>query len=292
MQEQTVDANGLCFPCLTAGRDDAPKGLLLCLHGFPDSPHSFEAQFEPFAEAGFRVVAPHMRGYHPRNIPRDGIYQSAALARDVLALIDALGHRQAVVLGHDWGSIAAYGAAVLGPERVSRVICASVPPGGAVVNALLADPQQQRRSWYMFFFQLPFAETAVALDDFAFIERLWQDWSPGWAYSPGQLADLKRVLAAQGVLSAALGYYRAAFDPARQRPELAADQARLGEPVRMPGLYLHGRQDGCIGADLASGAAAQFPAAGSVQAIVEGAGHFLHREAPDLFNRHVLDFLA
>jgi pimeloyl-ACP methyl ester carboxylesterase len=292
MQERIVDANGLSFPCLIAGRDDAPKGLMLCLHGFPDSPHTFEGQFEPFAAAGYLVVAPYMRGYHARNIPRDGAYQSALLARDALALIESLGHRHAVVLGHDWGSVAAYAAAVLGPDRVSRVICASVPPGGAVISALLADPEQQRRSWYMFFFQLPFAEAAVAFNDFAFIERLWQDWSPGWAYSHAELTTLKRVLAAPGVLGATLSYYRAAFDPTRQRAEYAADQARLGEPIRVPGLYLHGRQDGCIGSNLADGVESQFPIAGSAKAIIEGAGHFLHREAPHVFNRQVLDFLA
>src|SRR5262245_22024238 len=120
-----VRANGLNFAFLEAGSGP----LVLCLHGFPDHARSFMHQLAALAKAGFRAVAPFMRGYAPTDVPPDGPYQSAALAQDAVALIEALGYTRAAVFGHDWGAVAAYGAAVLAPERVPRLIVAAVPHG-------------------------------------------------------------------------------------------------------------------------------------------------------------------
>ena len=166
-----VRANGIRFATLEAG--DGP--LVLCLHGFPDHARSFRHQLPALAGAGYRAVAPFMRGYAPSQVPADGPYQSAVLANDGAALIDALGYREAVVFGHDWGAVAAYGVAIAAPERVTRLITAAVPHGPALPAALLSSYDQQRRSWYMFFFQSPLAEMAVAHDDFRFLARLWAE---------------------------------------------------------------------------------------------------------------------
>jgi pimeloyl-ACP methyl ester carboxylesterase len=119
--------------------------------GFPD--HARLPHQPVLAAAGFHAVAPFMRGYAPSDVPLQGPYQSAALAEDAVALIEALGHDRAVVFGHDWGAVAAYGAAVLAPQRVIRLVTAAVPHGAAFPTALLTNYEQQRRSWYMFFFR-------------------------------------------------------------------------------------------------------------------------------------------
>ena len=210
----TAQANGLSFATLEAG--DGP--LVLCLHGFPDTAYCFRHQLPALAAAGFRAVAPFMRGYAPTAIPADGRYQSAVLAQDAVELIGALGYSSAVILGHDWGAIAGYGAAMLAPEKVVKLVTIAVPHGPSLLNAFLSSYDQQRRSWYMFFFQTPFADAAVAFDDFRFLERLWQDWSPGWRYTAGDLEALKTSFRAPGVLEAALGYYRCTLNPANQDP--------------------------------------------------------------------------
>src|SRR5690606_10596075 len=120
-----VQANGLRFATLEAG--DGP--LALCLHGFPDTARSFRHQLPALAAAGFRAVAPWMRGYAPSAVPADGPYQSAALAQDAAALIEALGYDEAVLIGHDWGAVAAHGAAILAPQRVRRLVTIAVPHG-------------------------------------------------------------------------------------------------------------------------------------------------------------------
>jgi pimeloyl-ACP methyl ester carboxylesterase len=282
-----IRANGVRFAMLEAG--DGP--LVLCLHGFPDTAYSFRQQLPALATAGFRAVAPFMRGYAPTEIPADGRYQTAVLALDVVELIAALGYASACVCGHDWGALAGYGAAMLAPERITKLITAAVPHGPSMLNAFMTSYDQQRRSWYMFFFQHPLADAAVAHDDFRFLERLWQDWSPGWKYSAEDLERLKVTFRAPGVLQAALNYYRHTLNPALQDPALAEIQARLGMGlVPVPSLVLHGARDGCIGADLLEGMEALFPR-GLRKVVVADAGHFVHQEKPDEVNRVLIEFL-
>lgn len=280
-------ANGLDIHWIEQG--DGP--LMLCLHGFPDQPHGFRHQIEHFAARGYRVVAPYMRGYAPTAIPADGCYMTAALGRDALALCEALGHEDMVLVGHDWGAAAATAAACLEPKRLRRLVFAAVPYGPAFIAAMVGDYLQQKRSWYMFFFQTALADLAVPQNDFAFIERLWQDWSPGWQYPSEDLQRVQQCLARPGVLAAALGYYRVALGGQGPAPAYAADQEKIGLPIELPTLYLHGRHDGCIGEYLGAGMEPLFPA-GLRTETLEDAGHFLQQESPVAFNAALERFLA
>jgi len=279
-------ANGLEFSWIELGSGP----LVLALHGFPDLPHTFHDQMQALAQAGYRVVAPYMRGYFPTEAPPDVSYEAAALAQDVLALIDALADQPVILIGHDWGAAAAYRAAVLAPERIARLITIAVPYGETWWNALLTNPAQQRRSWYMFFMQLPFAEAAIAHNDFAFLERLWQDWSPGWRYPPDALQAVKDTFRQPGVLTAALNYYRHSLNPPGDQSELQAIRERAGEPIPVPTLYIHGARDGGIGVETTEGMQAWFPQ-GLEMHLVADAGHFVHREKPDRVNGLILKFL-
>ena len=253
----SVLANGIQFSTLEMG--EGP--LVLCLHGFPDHARSFRHQLPVLAKAGFRAVAPYMRGYAPTAAAADGRYQSAVLAQDAVELITALGYDSAHLFGHDWGAIAAHGAAIIAPHKVKKLITAAVPHGPAVLSAFLGDYDQLQRSWYMFFFQTPFADAAVPANDFEFIARLWQDWSPGWQYPAEEMESLKVTFRNPGVMQAALSYYRCTLNPALQDPTLGELQAMLSmAPVPAPTLFLHGAQDGCMGAYLAAGMEAFFPA--------------------------------
>jgi pimeloyl-ACP methyl ester carboxylesterase len=283
----TVRANGVRFATLEAG--EGP--LVLCLHGFPDTAYSFRQQLPALTAAGFRAVAPFMRGYAPTAIPPDGRYQSAVLALDAIELIAALGYSSASVFGHDWGALAGYGAAMMAPQKITKLVTAAVPHGPSVLNAFMSNYDQQRRSWYMFFFQHPLADAAVAHDDFRFLERLWQDWSPGWRYSSEDMETLKMTFRTPGVLPATLGYYRQTLNPALQDPALAEAQAQIGvAPVPVPSLVFHGARDGCIGSELLEGMEALFPR-GLRKIVVGDAGHFVHQEKPEEVNRILIEFL-
>ena len=283
-----VQANGLHFHFIEQGAGP----LILALHGFPDTPRTFRYQMRFLAEAGFRVVAPALRGYAPTDAPADGTYDGAALAQDTVALIEALTHERVILIGHDWGAIAAYNAAILAPARIARLITLAVPRGGAFQQAFLINPAQQRRWWYMWYFQMPWAEMAVAYDDFVFIERLWQEWSPGWTYPVDELEAVKATLRQPGVLTAALKYYQHTFNRAAAPPDAALDviRERLAEPIHVPTLYLHGANDGAVGVECTEGMETAF-AARFEKHVIADAGHFLHQERPDAINHVIREFL-
>lgn len=280
-------ANGLRFSWIELGAGP----LVLALHGFPDRPHTFRYQMQALAEVGYRVVAPYLRGYFPTEAPSQVSYERAALTQDSLALIEVLSDQPVILMGHDWGAAAAYGAAVLAPEKIAKLITIAVPYGETWRNAIITNPAQQRRSWYMFFFQMPWVEEAVVYDDFAFIERLWQDWSPGWAYPPEAVAVVKEIFRQPASLTAALNYYRHTFNPAQGDPALQAIRERQGEPIAVPTLYFHGEQDGGIGVETTEGMEKWFPN-GLAKHILPGAGHFVHQEQPAAVNRLLLEFLG
>src|SRR5580658_2289852 len=178
MEQHAVNANGVEFAYLEDGPHDGP--LALCLHGFPDTAHTWRHLLPELAAAGYHAVAPLLRGYAPTEIPADGHYQVGALARAANALHDALGASEdAVIIGHDWGAIATYAAVAHQPDRWRRVVTAAVPPTGSIGMSLF-NFDQLRASWYMFFFLSPLAEIAVPIDNYAFIDGLWDYWSPGY----------------------------------------------------------------------------------------------------------------
>ena len=282
-----MKANGLEFAYLAEGPADGP--LALCLHGFPDTAQTWRHLLPELAAAGFRAVAPYMRGYAPTQVPPDGRYQTGALVADANALHDALGGGEdAVLIGHDWGALATYGAVAHEPDRWRRAVTAAVPPTGAIGMSLFSYAQLSR-SWYMFFFLSPLAEMALPLDEFAFIDGLWRDWSPGYD-GTWDVARVKESIGDPERIVAAISYYRALYEPERQVAELADHQAATLAPTPKPTLYLHGRDDGCMLLE-SVGHPLEFMAEGSEMEIVDGAGHFLQLERPDVVNPRIVEFL-
>ena len=287
IESGTTTANGVDVAYLACG--DGP--LALCLQGFPDSAHTWRDLLPALADAGFRAVAPFMRGYAPTAVPADGRFQIGVLAQDALALHEVFGADDAAVLvGHDYGAAAAYGAVNADPDRWRRLVTLALPPGDAFVQALMTNIDQLKRSWYMFFFQHPLADVIVGGNDLAFIDRLWADWSPGFA-AADDLALLKPSLRDPSNLAAALGYYRAALGGVGVDPALDELQAASQQMPVVPTLYLHGTTDGCIGPEVVSAVAASAPDNLRIEQI-DGTGHFLHREQPAAVNRYVVEHLT
>lgn len=281
-----LTANGFKFGYLEMGSGP----LVLALHGFPDTPQTFQAQMRDLAAAGYRVVAPYMRGYFPTEAPPDASYERAALAKDVLALIDALSDQPVILIGHDWGAAAAYNAAILAPEKIAKLITLAVPYSETWWSSLIINPAQQRRSWYIYFFLTSYAEEALNHNDLVFIEHLWQEWSPGWNYQREEIEPVKEILRKPASLTAALNYYRHSFNPPHQDSGLREIRKRYGEPINVPTLYLHGEQDGGIGVETTVGMEEWFQS-GLIKHVIMGTGHFLHRERPNEVNSIILDFL-
>ena len=285
---RTVTANGLAFGYLSAGPVDGP--LALCLHGFPDTAHTWRHLLPRLADEGYRAVAPFLRGYAPTAVPEVGAYDTGTLALDACALHEALGGRDdAVIIGHDWGALLTYPAAAHEPDRWAKVVTLAVPPPRSMGFGFF-DYGQLRRSWYVFFFQTALAEFAVSMDDHAFIDHLWADWSTG--YDGGwDAARVKESISEPAHLAAAIGYYRAMFDPSMHDPAYAEAQAAASAMAPQPFLYLHGTDDGALGFDIV-GDPLPYLSPGSRYEKLEGAGHFLHLEQPKVVGDLVLEFLT
>ncbi len=287
-----VELPGLSVAALQWGPADGP--LCLCLHGYPDTAWTWRHLGPYLAAQGWRVVAPFQRGYAPTGLASDGTYQVGALARDARLLRDALGaDDRAVLVGHDWGAVAAYAVTANAPDAFQKLVTMAVPPlgpllrPGALAAGLPLLARQLRRSWYIFFHQLPWLPEAAQR---RLIPRLWADWSPGF---DGR-QDAERVLAAldgRARRTAALRYYRALFNPLALRRSLMAEQKRMTAVPRLPWLYLHGADDGCMLAELAEEVRPRVPETGRVE-VVPGTGHFLQLEDPARVGELIGEFLG
>ena len=263
VEPRFVNAGGLRFAYLEQGAGP----LVLLVHGFPDTAHTWDATMTALAAAGYRAVAPFTRGYAPTEIPADGDYRSETLARDVVALIDALGETHAVVVGHDWGAIAAYGATALAPEKVKLLITLAIPHPASLRPSLgLAWAARH-------FVTLRRSSGAAKLraHDFAYVDELWHRWSPAWKNIPAsETAQVKAALAPPGSAEAAAAYYKALGPPPKE----------MRKKVSVPAVAFAGETD--IISPRAYEKARHFFEK-SYEVVQVPGGHFMHREHPDHF---------
>jgi pimeloyl-ACP methyl ester carboxylesterase len=285
-------ASGMSFAALRWGPDDGP--LALCLHGYPDTAWTWRHLGPALAADGWRVVAPFMRGYAPTDLAPDGRYQTGALARDANEAHAALGgDERAVLIGHDWGAVAAYGAAAQREQPWRRIVTLAIPPPASLAAPPRSASEARRAArqlvWssYMLYQQLPIvSERSLPW----LIPFLWRRWSPGY---DGR-EDVQRVFAAldsPARRTAALRYYRALFQPWYRAGEYAREQRRMLARPACPVLVLHGEDDGCMQASYSAGGASALPE-GSEVALIPGAGHFLQLERPDEVNAQIAGFVG
>jgi pimeloyl-ACP methyl ester carboxylesterase len=259
--------------------------LVLLLHGFPQFWYQWRHQVPALVEAGFRVVAPDMRGYNLSDKPL-GVraYRVELLARDVERLIPACGEGTAHMVGHDWGAIAAWIAAMRYPERVGRLAILNVPPPARFLDGLLS-PMQLLRSSYVLFFQIPrLPEGVIRAGDFALLRSaLGRD-----PVRPGALTaeDIERyieAIARPGALTATINYYRALL---RYPGETRALLQRVEAPV----LVIWGERDRFLSRRLAEPPRLWVPTLLGVKRLSD-ASHWVAEDRPLEVNALLLDFL-
>lgn len=292
---QTILENGpLSFSANTAGFDANPEGdVVICMHGFPDNARSFRHQLPALADAGYRVVAPTLRGYEPSSQPPDGDYSLVALGHDVVAWIDDLGVDRVHLVGHDWGAAIGYVAAAIAPDRFHSLTTIAVPHAARLQEAIRQVPSQLLKSWYMTFFQVRgVAEYAMERNDWSLIKRLWGSWSPGFELSADEWAHLRSTFESPGVKEAMLSYYRQNASPGVLLGWKKTDVTELTTvPVRT--LAITGEHDGCMDTRLYDHAFVDvdFPQGYRVERL-SGSGHFVHQENPAIVNRLLLEWIS
>lgn len=279
---------------LTWGPEGGP--IALCLHGFPDTAYTWRKVAPALVDAGWRVVAPFLRGYAPSSVSSDGSYHVGALMDDALRVLDAVGPTgEDVFIGHDWGAIAGAGLAAMSDGPFAKMVIMSVPisaafrPLGRVPDSgrLAARlPRQLLKSWYIAYFQLPWLPDRSTS---WVVPRLWRQWSPEYD-ADEDLGYVDSAIGAPDRWRAALGYYRAIIRGSRPPAQYAELHRHWLSAPQLPTLYLHGTHDGCS-EDYTPWITRVLPP-GSKAALVADAGHFLQLEQPHVVAQHIVDFIG
>jgi pimeloyl-ACP methyl ester carboxylesterase len=269
--QRTVFANGLRFSLFEEG--EGP--LVLLLHGFPDTAHTWDHVRPAVARAGFRAVAPFGRGYHPTAIPEDHAYDAETLGKDVLGLIEALGEEKTILVGHDWGAGAAFSAASLAPEKIRLLVTMGVPHPASVV----LTPLFLYRVRHFFSLRTSGAARKIRDGDFQAIDSLMRRWSPEWDLSQGETDAVKAAFREPGCIEAALGYYRA-FSPILP--------ALLRRKIAVPAVAFAGDRD-IVSPKAFERARSRY--AGPYEVVRMPGGHFMHREHPEHFMKELMRVL-
>ena len=272
-----------------------PQGdrTAILLHGWPDSPECWKEVAPLLVDAGFRVLAPALRGFAPTRFrdpatPRSG--QLSALGRDVLDFIEAMALDHPALIGHDWGARAAANACGLSASVASHLVILSV---GYATN----DPSQPltllqaRNYWYQWFMATPRGAQAVREDGEAFARMMWDTWAPtGW-YDPAEFREAARAFQGDDWADIVLHCYRHRWGLAEGDPAYADDERRLhpAPVLSVPTLILHGSADTCTHPDSSKGRETFFTGRYERKEL-DGIGHFPQREAPQAVAEAVVRF--
>jgi epoxide hydrolase 4 len=276
LEHSHIATNGINLHVVQSGLAGGPAVLLL--HGFPEFWYGWRRQIPALSAAGYRVIVPDQRGYNLSDKPR-GVraYNMNTLAEDVIGLLDALGHDQVYLAGHDWGGVIAWWIARNYPERIAKLAILNAPHSSAYQRYALTHPKQGIKSWYISFFQLPLLPEALTRRFF------WRTPPPDTtpeAFSEQDLAQYREAVRQPRALHSMINYYRAAvWHPAK---------ARVRSPrITVPTLILWGKRDRYLSAELAHESAALCDDA---RVEMFDTSHWLQHEQAEAVNERLIGF--
>jgi pimeloyl-ACP methyl ester carboxylesterase len=267
-----LEANGLSFNLIDEGAGPA----VLLLHGFPDSSSLWRNQIPALVEAGFRAIAPDLRGFgesdKPHNVDQ---YSLPLILQDVAAILRALDVERVSLVGHDWGAVVAWLFSAFNPERVERLVAISVGHPSAFAGR---THEQMEKSWYMLLFQFEgVAEEFIRRNDWRFMRT----WAAG-----GDVDRYVKDLSRPGALTAGLNWYRANIAP----------QTLLADPLPIPAiasptLGIWSSDDMALTETQMRDSSA-FVSGDWRYERIDRTGHWIPIEAPDRLNALLIEFLA
>jgi len=258
--------------------------LVVLLHGFPEFWYGWRRQIEPLAAAGFRVVAPDLRGYNLSSRPQDvAAYKTGPLVDDMQGLIHHLGAESAHLVGHDWGGTVAWDTAMFHPEVVDRL---------AILNAAhprklsqgLHHPDQLRKSWYFFFFATPdLPESVVHANHWHFFRHFLRDAHP--AFTPEETDRYVEAWSQPGAATGMINYYRSSVRQSQKKAEAAL------RPISAPTLVIWGQRDRYLGQELAEPEHDDVPNLARVERLPD-ASHWVHHDEAERVTQVLIDFFT
>ncbi|OGO27422.1 MAG: alpha/beta hydrolase [Chloroflexi bacterium RBG_16_54_11] len=282
MEHLTLPTNGIRLHVVQAGsRYGSP---VILLHGFPEFWYGWRKQIKLLAEAGLRVWVPDQRGYNLSDKPLGiAAYNIEELARDVIGLIDAAGVEKCYLAGHDWGAAVAWWVASRYPDRLHKVAILNTPHPAVMMQTLSTNPAQLKKSWYMFFFQIPaLPEAILRNNDWDLMVKMLTSTSNPGSFTQADVDQYRHAWWRKGAATSMLNWYRAAV---RMPPDLNLDLR-----IRVPALILWGDQDIALETEMAY-ASRDLCNQGKL-VIFEGAGHWIQHDEAEAVNKHLVDFFS
>ncbi|MCB0069169.1 MAG: alpha/beta hydrolase, partial [Caldilineaceae bacterium] len=273
---------GINLHVVMAGPSDGP--LVLLLHGFPEFWYGWRRQIPALAAAGYHVWAPDQRGYNRSDKPAGvAAYGIETLAKDVVGLIEASGREQVYLVGHDWGAAVAWWVAGRYPERVKKLAILNVPHPAVMQRTVREDAEQRKKSWYIFFFQLPWLpEKSLSDNGYTNAIRGLKGSSRRGTFSDQDIAAYRQAWSQPGALTGMLNWYRAV---ARNQ----GTGVSLGR-IRVPTLMIWGANDIALSRSMAQPSIDLCDDGRLV--FLEEASHWVQHEEPETVNRLLLEFLG
>ena len=264
---------------VVAGPEKGP--VVVLLHGFPEFWYGWHKQIEPLAAAGFRVIVPDQRGYNLSSKPREvASYALTELVSDVIAIADQLGQQKIFLAGHDWGAAVAWSAALLHPRRIARLAILNVPHPSVMRRYVYTKFPQTLRSWYIFFFQIPWLpEAFLSAFNFRAAARALQESSRLGTFSAEDLAQYREAWSQPGAITAMINWYRAAIRYRMPFPD---------RTVRVPTRVLWGERDRFLMAEMAH-ESLRYCTDGELFTFAE-ASHWIQHEEPEAVSEMLIKF--
>lgn len=284
MQSHFVATNGIKLHVQTDGPENGTSVVLL--HGFPEFWYGWRKQIPALVEAGFRVIVPDQRGYNLSDKPRGvAAYNVDILARDVIGLLDHFGIQKARLVGHDWGAVVAWTVALQHPDRLEKLAILNVPHPDVMTRFVLGNPAQRKKSWYVFFFQLPFAEWMLSRNNFHNLARVLTGRKG--SFTPEDILEYKKAWGQPRALTSMLNWYRAivrrslrgSWNPNKVTPRR----------VHVPTLMLWGKRDVALSHAMAQ-PSIELCERGELITF-ERATHWVQHDAADEVNQKLITFL-
>lgn len=281
MDQTYIDTNGIRLHVLQGGPEDGP--LVLLLHGFPEFSGSWADQIRHLSDHGYRVWAPDQRGYNLSDKPESvASYGLDELVADVIGLIDAAGEDRAFVVAHDWGAAVAWLLASRHPGRISKMVVMNVPHPKVMIRHMRTIAQL-KKSWYMFFFQIPWLpEALLQARDWAGISQVLTKTSRRGTFSGSDLATYRQAWQQPKAIRSMINWYRALV---RKPPDFGG-----GSRITVPTLLIWGARDTALGRQMAQPSIDLCDDGRLV--FFENATHWVHHEETEAVNDLITDFFA
>jgi pimeloyl-ACP methyl ester carboxylesterase len=286
MQSQFIKTNNINLHVMTCGPENGTPVILL--HGFPEFYYGWKNQIPALMQAGFRVIVPDQRGYNLSDKPKGiSAYDVDILAEDIIGLFDHLEIQKAKLVGHDWGAVVAWTVAINHPERLEKLAILNVPHPDVMTDFVLHNPVQRKKSWYVFFFQIPWlVEWILSKNNFENLERMLTRSGLKNTFTTTDVLEYKKAWSQKGALTGMLNWYRSVI---RRGLLSAFSKKKPARRVHVQTMMLWGKRDVALSSKMAQP---------SIDLCDEGeltffekATHWVQHDASEEVNQKLIGFM-